>query len=247
MDNNFEAMKMGDVTGNAVYNTIQSVDDRTAGTLLFDVADRKVAKGEEFVVDFNAADRVLGYQFTMNAKGLDIVDVTPGAGMDMNNFAVFASKSALTTVVEDAGAAKASFSVKFRATEAGELSKMLNVSSSITKAVSYSTENDRQEVGFRFNGQGGSVITGVGFELYQNQPNPFINHTVIGFHLPEAATATLSVYDELGRLLFTQKGDFSKGYNAITIERSKLNTTGVLFYTVETANASATKQMIQTK
>jgi hypothetical protein len=65
--------------------------------------------------------------------------------------------------------------------------------------------------------------------------------------LPEATTATLRVTDELGRTLFTQKGDFAKGYNAITIERSKLNTTGVLFYTLETAKQTATKQMIQTK
>jgi Dockerin type I domain len=247
MDNHFEAVKMGDVTGNAVFNTVMSADDRTAGTLLFDIADRKVAKGEEFTVDFTAAERVLGYQFTMNAKGLTILDVVPGAGMDVNNFAVFAAKGAMTTVVEDASAANASFSVKFRATEAGDLSRMLSVSSAITKAVSYSNDAERHEVGFRFNGQNGSVISGVGFELYQNQPNPFINSTVVGFHLPEATTATLSVYDELGRTLFTQKGDFAKGYNAITIDRSKLNTTGVMFYSLETANQSATKQMIQTK
>jgi hypothetical protein len=246
MSGNFEVAKMGDVTGNADLNNLMSADDRTVGTLLFDIADRKVAKGEEVTVEFTTADRVLGYQFTMNAKGLDILDVVPGANMNINNFAVFASKGAMTTVVEEA-AAKSSFSVKFRATEAGELSKMLSVSSAITKAVAYSTESERFDVSFRFNGQGGSVISGVGFELYQNQPNPFINNTVVGFHLPEAATATFSVYDELGRTLFTQKGDFSKGYNAITIERSKLNATGVLFYTLETSNQSATKQMIQTK
>ena len=244
MDANFEAAKMGDVTGNATFNTIMSSDDRTNGTLLFDIADRKVAKGEEFTVDFTAAERVLGYQFTMNTKGLNIVDVVPGAGMDMNNFAVFVQRGAMTTVVEDA-AAKASFSVKFVATEAGELSKMLSVSSAITKAVAYTNETERYDVGFRFNGQGGTVISGVGFELYQNQPNPFINTTVVGFHLPEAASATMTVYDELGRTLFTQKGDFGKGYNAISIDRSQLKAKGVLFYTLESTGFSATKEMIQ--
>ena len=93
----------------------------------------------------------------------------------------------------------------------------------------------------------GKTIAGVGFELYQNQPNPFVNKTFVGFHLPEATTATLTVYDETGRAVFTQRGDFAKGYNAISLDRALLNTTGVLYYTLETATDSATKKMIQAK
>jgi hypothetical protein len=70
------------------------------------------------------------------------------------------------------------------------------------------------EVALRFDGK---TIAGVGFELYQNQPNPFVNKTFVGFNLPEAAAATLTVYDETGRAVFTQKGDFAKGYNAISL------------------------------
>ena len=99
----------------------------------------------------------------------------------------------------------------------------------------------------RFNGANGSTITGLGFELYQNQPNPFVNKTQIGFHLPEATTATLTIFDETGRTMFTQKGDFAKGYNAVTVDRSVLTATGVLFYKIETAKDSAVKTMIQMK
>ena len=53
--------------------------------------------------------------------------------------------------------------------------------------------------------------------------------------------------DETGRTLFTQKGDFAKGYNSIAVERELLPTVGVLFYTLETATDSATKKMVQTK
>jgi hypothetical protein len=94
------------------------------------------------------------------------------------------------------------------------------------------------------------IISGVGFELYQNQPNPFVNKTFIGFHLPEATSATLRIFDETGRMVFTQNGDFAKGYNThqcIETDRQLLNTTGVLYYTLETATDSATKKMIQSK
>jgi hypothetical protein len=119
---------------------------------------------------------------------------------------------------------------------------MMSVSSRITKAEGYSVKNDRLDVALRF---GGNTISGVGFELYQNQPNPFVNRTVIGFHLPEAATAVLTITDESGRLIYTQKGDYAKGYNAIAVDRALLNTTGILYYTVKAGNDAATLKMIQ--
>jgi hypothetical protein len=157
---------------------------------------------------------------------------------------------ALTTSVD--GAAN-EFSVTFRAAQAGELSRMLGVSSRITKAEAYPTPAlppgegvpQRMGVALRFNGANGSTISGVGFELYQNQPNPFVNKTSIGFHLPEAADATLRIFDETGRQVYFQNGSFAKGHNTISIDRQLLNTVGLLYYTLETASNSATKKMIQ--
>jgi hypothetical protein len=238
----FVAVKVGDVNNTAIPNALLSSDDRTASTLLFDVEDRAVQAGETFTLTFKGAERVQGYQFTMNFAGLEVVSVAPGAGMSMDNFGVFAD--ALTTSVDgEAG----EFAVTFRANKAGRASEMLSVSSRVTRAEAYSLANNRMDVAFRFNGQNGAVISGVGFELYQNQPNPFVNKTIIGFHLPEAAEARLTVYDESGRMLFTQKGQFSKGYNAISVDRALLNTTGLMYYQLETATDAATKKMIQTK
>ncbi|MFN0034748.1 MAG: T9SS type A sorting domain-containing protein, partial [Saprospiraceae bacterium] len=114
----------------------------------------------------------------------------------------------------------------------------------VTRAEAYPLEGGRQEVAFRFDGR---TISGVGFELYQNEPNPFVNRTSVGFHLPEAAEATLSVYDETGRVVYQQKGQFAKGDNRIALDRALLSTTGALYYKLETATDSATKKMIQAK
>ncbi|MBK9335868.1 MAG: hypothetical protein IPM98_04530 [Lewinellaceae bacterium] len=229
MVENFVSIKVGDVNGNAVTSSLTSTEDRTAGTLLFDVQDRTVKAGETFTVNFKATEQVQGYQFTLNHSGLELVDVTPGAEMSMANFGVFTDEQAVTTSWD--GNVKGEFSLTFRATASGELSRLLGVSGRITKAEAYNGGAERLQVGFRFNGANGSTITGLGFELYQNQPNPFVNKTQIGFHLPEATTATLTIFDETGRMLFTQKGDFAKGhYNAVTVDRSGRRTTGVLYY-----------------
>jgi len=234
----FVGVKIGDVNGTAVANSAMQVDDRTNGTLLFDVDNRVVKAGETFDVTFKASEAVQGYQMTLNLNGLEVAGIVKSDKVSENNFGVFGD--ALTVSVDGENA----FTVTFRAAKAGKLSEMIGVSSRITKAEGYNAANNRLDVALRFDGQ---TISGVGFELYQNQPNPFINKTFIGFHLPEAATATLTVYDETGRVVFTQQGDYAKGYNAVTLDRALLTTTGVLYYTLTADNDSATRVMIQSR
>jgi hypothetical protein len=121
----------------------------------------------------------------------------------------------------------------------------LSVSSQITKAVAFEA-NNKLDVAIRFNGAN-TTISGVGFELYQNTPNPWVSKTQIGFHLPEAAEARLTIYDAMGRILYTAKGQYAKGYNAFVVDRTLVESTGVLYYNVETDTKRETKLMQQQK
>jgi hypothetical protein len=136
------------------------------------------------------------------------------------------------------------FAITFKATRAGRLKSMLQVSSQITRAEAYGPDGERLDVALRFNG---ADIQAAGFELFQNQPNPFVSKTVVGFYLPEAMDATLSVYDESGRLVYQTKGDFAKGHRAFTLDRSQVHAPGMLYYTLEAGTFSATRKMIQIK
>jgi hypothetical protein len=240
LNGDFVGVKVGDVDQTAVPNTLTSSDDRTAGTLLFDVADRKVAAGEEFVVNFKAAEQVSAYQFTLNFRNLEVLEVVPGAKQTLENFGIFTN--AITT---SADATPGEFAVRFRATANGTLSQLLSVSSQITKAVAFEA-NNKLDVAIRFNGAN-TTISGVGFELYQNSPNPWVSKTQIGFHLPEAAEARLTIYDAMGRILYTAKGQYAKGYNVFSVDRKLVDGVGNLYYKVETTTDAAVKQMIQMK
>jgi hypothetical protein len=231
-------IKIGDVNGSAIANTTLIADDRTNGTLYFDVDDRMVKTGETFDVAFNASEFTTGYQMTLSLHGLEVSGIDRSDNVSDNNFGVF--DDALTVSID--GSDK--FTVTFTARKSGKLSEMMGVSSKITKTEGYSREKKRLDVALRFDG---NTISGVGFELYQNQPNPFVNKTLVGFHLPEAATATLTVYDETGRTLFVQKGDFARGYNAVMLDRSLINTSGLLYYTLKSGVNTATRKMIQTR
>jgi hypothetical protein len=241
INDDFVGVKIGDVNGSVIANATQVAEDRTAGTLFLDVDDRKVKAGETFELAFKTAEQAQGFQFTMNLNGLQVADIVKGEKVSADNFGVFTD--VLTGSIIDAR----EFTVKFRATQSGKLSQMLQLSSRITRAEAYDLGGQNLDLALRFMSPAGMTTSGVGFELYQNVPNPFVGHTSIGFHLPEAATATLTVLDETGRTVYTETGDFGKGYNVINLNQAMVSTTGLLYYRLETGKDTATKTMVRFK
>jgi len=87
----------------------------------------------------------------------------------------------------------------------------------------------------------------VQFELLQNEPNPFSEYTEIRFTLPNADEATLKLFDVSGRLIHSQNGAFAQGLNKITISSDIIGSGGLIYYSLESGNFSATKKMISLK
>lgn len=238
LEDDFVAIKVGDVN-DSVSDSLFATDDRTRGVLFFKMNDKKVQADEEFTIRFEAAEKALGWQFTLNVKDLDVVEILPGEGMNQDNFAVF--NDAVTTSVEKEAS---DFSITFRARRAGQLSEMLTISSRITKAEAYNPAFEIMDVGLLFDNR---LISKVGFELYQNQPNPFSERTVIGFHLPETSDATLTVFDQTGRVVHTQSANYARGYHSVSLEKSLFDDAGVFFYKLQTPTESAVRKMVIVK
>jgi len=137
------------------------------------------------------------------------------------------------------------FSLVLRAKTEAQLSEVLSISSSITKAEAYGADGSFQEVALQFN-NGLASSTGARFELYQNQPNPFRAETLIGFNLPEAATATLTISDVQGRVVKLIRLEGVKGYNSVVLNADNLPK-GVLQYTVSAGQYTDTKTMVITE
>jgi len=259
----FVAIKVGDVNNTAIANAQGLGEDRGAGTLYFELADQAFEVGQTIEVRLEAMDRVAGLQFTLQFQGLEFLDLEPGIGMQLANFGLPALVSAqqdMLTVSYD-GNDKAAFVLHFRAIQAGKLSDLLHISSAITCAEAYGLfENEKEHssvfpgknaIALRFKQDDTYIIQGVGFELYQNQPNPFENGTVIGFNLPAVsanAPVALEVYDEIGRLVHRQQASFGAGYNRFQLQTQNLGKTSptrLLYYKVITAMDSAVRPMIQ--
>jgi hypothetical protein len=122
----------------------------------------------------------------------------------------------------------------------GMLSEKLDFTSSRTVAEAY---NDRGVMGVEMVFEG-STVEANNFSLYQNTPNPFNGETVIGFVLPEATEATLTIYDVTGKVVRVIEGSYVQGYNEESVNRDDVGSAGVYYYQLETDNHTATKKMI---
>lgn len=239
----FVAIKIGDVNGSAATNLAGGNQDRgPVGTLVLMTEDRPVKMGEEVTVEFKAADlNILGYQFTLNfdQNALELVELLPGVAKEENFGFTLLDKGAVTASWNGEANSNEFFSLVFRANSNGQLSELLSLNSRFTKAEAYNLIGDLLDVQLSFNGNAASA-----FELYQNTPNPFKGRTVIGFNMPQAGMAKLTVTDVSGRVLKVVEQDFTKGYNEIQLNSNELPSFGLMYYTLETATNTATRKMV---
>jgi hypothetical protein len=85
------------------------------------------------------------------------------------------------------------------------------------------------------------------FLLSQNYPNPFNPTTTIEFALTKSGSASLKMYDVLGRPVATLvKGDLQAGYHTVNFNASNL-TSGVYFYLLQAGDFSSVKKLIVMK
>jgi hypothetical protein len=245
---NFVAIKVGDVNASAVVSAATAADVRTAGTLDINAADATLKAGQEYSVEFSAADlkNVQGYQFALNLdkSKVELVDIVYGVAK-AENFGVFTNEGIITTSWNQAGLAGATakqgalFTLVLRAKADAQLSNALSLNR-VVSPEAYDKNNEQLGVALKFNG----AAVATGFELKQNTPNPFKGETVISFNLPKAAAATLTISDVTGRVLKSIRADYAKGFNQVTLKSGDLNATGVLYYTLEADEFTATKKMV---
>jgi len=257
----FVGVKTGDVNESAVPNNLAGADDRSFnGELNFNVKDHMLKAGETHEVVFSANDfeAIAGYQYTLNFNTdlLEFVNVTAGelAGVNESSFGLsLLNEGAITTSwTNDAPISMRAdadlFRITFKAKSATQLSEALSINSRYTAAEAYdvSTENGQLNllnVNLRFEDAAGISAP---FALLQNTPNPFRDETVIGFVLPAATSATLTIYDVSGKQVKLISGDYEAGYNEINLNRADL-ANGMLYYQLETTTDTATRKMFLIK
>lgn len=251
--NNFVGVKIGDVNNSAAvdnFNGDNTSTTRSNNALSLNV-DNVTYKAGDLVSIPVTADNftdMVGFQFTLEAAGMELVDVKAGAlNITNDNVAAFNKDEAMTiswnTSTEfSTDENEVLFTVIMRANTNNELSDAIDITSTITNAEAYTSSLEVD--GVEINVRGEYTNVAVQFELFQNTPNPFDGFTTIPFNLPETGNVTLNVFDITGKVIYNTIGEYTKGVNRITLDNANMNAKGIMYYQLEYNGIVATKKMI---
>jgi hypothetical protein len=248
---NFMAIKMGDLTGNAKAG-LQAPTIRTTGIVNLEIEEAEVVAGTYYKMAIRSSDftNIAGYQFTMNFDHESLIfDKVESGVLNMNETNVANIRNGILTTSWNSNTGvthskdEVLYTVIFKAVQTGKISKMITITSDVTHAEAYDQLDQLKDVKLVVRTDEGIVETGI-FELYQNEPNPFRTESVIGYRLPEAAAVKLTIYDVAGKVVRVYELQGQKGLNQFKILKSELSTSSVLYYQLDAADHTATKRML---
>lgn len=248
VEQDFIAVKLGDVNGNARTNNVQGSAQRSKANFELHVDDLEVRAGGQTRIPVYAGHETdfsgMQLAFSFNTKSLKFSQVTSGlvdisdANYVIDQQAEVIRLSCDQNLVLTPG--KPLFYLEFEALGSVRLSNALVLANGFASEM-YDADLESREIDFRFR-TGNSLVNG--FFLYQNQPNPFDQGTSIYFNLPEAGDAVLSVYDLDGRKIYSQRVAGLAGLNHIALSREDLKGTGILYYQLEMNENKAMRKML---
>lgn len=251
---NFKGVKVGDINESAKANFVEDATVRNIAQFELVIQDDELSQGQELLVPIKASrsELLTGFQFTLKASNATIVDLQSGL-LDFTdeNFFPYDSKRGIYTVsFHDAMGIEILendilFSIKIKVDKDTDLSEAISIVEGFTAAEAYvGTDLQLEEPVIGFRNKDNQVVETSNFKLYQNEPNPFNDITNIGFILPRTAEATLSIFDVTGKVLYKMTNTYPAGEHKLSILKSDLSSSGMLYYTLESTGYTATKKMI---
>lgn len=244
---NFVAVKIGDVNNSFQASSLPDSKVRSASSYDFLVKDVAFEAGSRVEIPVLASESkdIYGFQFTLdyNEDNIENIEIkSGGVAIEDANFAaadghlkVSWSSAEMLRIIEE----EVLFSVVFQAKAGDIASNAIRFNPEELSAEIYNNALETDNLGLSFR----SLESG-GFELLQNEPNPFSNETRINFNLPISGAVQFKVYDITGKMLLSRNGEYPKGKNTISVHSNDFNVDGILYYQIDFNGQQLTKKMI---
>ncbi len=235
----FIGVKIGDVNGSVSPNFTNIDSENRSGETLEFVTEQM----EDGKIAFKAGkgfDDVYGYQFAMRIANAGNVTGVEAAAIEVNteNFGINA-----------AGVLTTSFHT-LKAMNFAEGTLLFTIGTDAISGVTLAEDQLRSE-GYKSSDfsvvdvslRSDMVLTS-GYELHQNEPNPFSESTKISFSLGQAGKTTIRFFDVAGRLVRQINGDYDQGVHSLTLNKEDLGENAIIYYQLHSGTFSATRKMI---
>lgn len=249
-DINWMAIKVGDVSGNVIANSLKA-NGRSPERQTIKVVDEICEAGKEIVVPFymeNGVD-INALQLGFKTEGYEIVGIESGRLIiDNNDFHINEDREFnLVSTQIDLNHGMDLFSLVIVPSATTTLRELLTLDGGYTADLGCGVGGREYQVELDFSKE---ILLGksTSDKLHQNAPNPFNISTDLIFSLVKDKEVGLMLYDLNGRLLMDRSGYYSKGFNKVSITSNDLNIqSGAVFIELKTDSYSSTRTMVLTK
>jgi hypothetical protein len=250
----FVSVKIGDINGTVQANLTASSPVQIRQSVELSVRKQSYAAGDIIEIPLLGTEdmKVSGLQFTLELQpdAFKYIGVDGGV-MQVNesHFGTHGLKEGFLTsswnMMSDAvemTEGDTLFTLRFEALQSGTITDLVRISDRITKSELYDETLKAYDIDLKI--EDNQVPFAPEFALFQNQPNPFKDQTVIGFTIPESGQVKLSITNAAGQLVYVDEGDFASGYGQFILQKRDIAKGGFYYYRIESGSYAATKKMI---
>ncbi len=246
----FFAIKIGDVNSTASTNFGESqIEQRSSALYPLELEDRFFEAGEDVLLSLHPTSselRALQFTLEFDPDVLSFEQVEEGCAGQAAVGSAFAKSGLITfayaSALSNCSAEEPLLKLRFRALQAGSLSKTVQLSSALTEALAFAQSDvaDEPVLLFREN----TVKTGEILQVGAVYPNPMHERALLPYELQKPASLRLEIYDLSGKLLHSEVREAPAGAGFFELNRPKEAGGGVMLYRLESPYGVVTGKVV---
>lgn len=248
----FTGIKMGDVNYTAKTTELNNgSQSRSSEKMILEVDNLSSVKSGQIEIPVYGSWRspLAGFQMTLefNAAKANFVAIKSGVlSIGDDNLGMSRLDNGLISMswndrVSIAATDKPLFYLVLNVTKAVNTEDLIKINHSVLNVEAYTDQLEIMDIELRIKGNANPISS---CELFQNQPNPFGETTVIGFHVSAEQTVNIQIFDLKGVEVYHKEVKASKGNNQIVVSKSDIGESGIYYYQMQAGNFVGIKKLM---
>jgi hypothetical protein len=120
------------------------------------------------------------------------------------------------------------------------LKAVLKITDQELQTEAYNNQNDQLRIGLEFFAEKENTFSEITFS-----PNPFAQKTQLNIQCEMEEAAEVIFYDEVGRILKSEKLNLQKGMNFLEFDFSGNGYSGIIFYQIKSENGRGEGRLVK--
>ena len=242
----FKAIKIGDVDG----SISKTLSGRSSGIALLQTKDQVFDAGDIVNVELSLAElnALQGIQIALgfNQSALKLNRVSSKYDISKEDYVIsgdglkiLKDYKKVINIADDSPFV----TLEFTAQKNGNLLSNLFLDDAAFDAVAQGGAEDVKLLALDIISEKQAVMV-----VRQNAPNPFTDFTVASFALENDLPVEITIYDQMGKMVYHDYKNYNKGTHSLTIDDTQLKgLKGVFLLSIETAEVSEVRKMLRLK